>query len=233
MFETWGTPALDVGITHSYREPVHRELAGGDVVAVNRHEDGSITALIADISAKGSQAEAYASWLVAVFHVTSAFVSRPSEILRELNTMLSHAFYDKHAGLFASAFMFRIYPAASLVVYSSAGAEPPLLVRHSVVQGPLQGGGQVLGIDRDVSYLDHAVRICRNDHIVAFTDGITESRRPLTRSLLGWEGVAEAVQTSMFRSSPGSDDVFSAIDRLNGGTYYDDATLLVVAAKAT
>jgi sigma-B regulation protein RsbU (phosphoserine phosphatase) len=196
------------------------ELAGGDVIAVNRLNDGSTVVLIADVSAKGAEANAYASWLASVFQIASAFASRPSAILKQLNTMLEHAFYDKDAGLFASAFVFRIIPEAALMVYASAGAQPPLLVRNSVVREPLQGGGQVLGVERSITHEDRVVRLCAGDAFVVFTDGITPG------------SVSSAVQASMFGSTATCDTIFTEIDRLTGGVYFDDATLLLANVRA-
>lgn len=233
MLDIRPEPALHVGVTHDYRAPLRRELSGGDVVALNRHDDGSTALLIADLSAKGAEGAAYASYLAAVFQITSALIMRPSAILRQLNRILVHAFYDQAAGLFASAFVCRVLASSSVLIYSCAGAEPPLLVRNSALHATLHTDDHILGIDWHASYHDRAIPIAHNDVLIAYTDGITESRRHSTSTLLGTQGVLEALELSAFRSSvPNSEDVFSAIDQLNGGLYYDDATLLVASVQA-
>jgi serine phosphatase RsbU (regulator of sigma subunit) len=224
---------LNLGVTHDYRAPVRPELSGGDVVAVSRREDGSTAVLVADLSVKGKEGTAYASWLASSFQVTSAFVYRPSDILVRLNHILVRAFYDQAAGLFASAFVCRVIPSSSLLIYASAGAEPPLLIRDSVLQATLHTGDLVLGVDRSAAYHDRAFSFKRRDVLIAFTDGIPESHRHATSVQLGADGVMEAIETSFNQSTmPKSWDIFSAIDQLNGGVYQDDATLLVAALAA-
>ncbi len=234
MLQIRPQPDLRVAISHDYRAPARDELAGGDLIALNRHDDGSTTLLIGDLSAKGEEGTALASWLATVFHLTSAAIWRPSRVLRQLNTMLNDAFYDQTAGLFASAFICRMFPAQSYMVYSSAGAEPPILFSRSRPCRNLTAGGLVLGIDRHATYGDTILSIVPGDLFIAFTDGITESRRHPFREQLGRHGIVKAVEATVRKTGfADSHEIFSTIDTLNNGGYTDDATLLVASVHAT
>jgi len=147
--------------------------------------------------------------------------------------VLTEAFYDQTDGLFASAFICRICPAQSYMVYSSAGAEPPMLFNGSHPHRNLKSGGLVLGVDKRTSYDDFVLSITPNDVFVAFTDGITESKRRSFRERLGRHSIVKAVEVTLRTSaSPNSQEIFSTIDRFNNGIYGDDATLLVASMYA-
>ena len=68
---------LGLTISHDYRAPRQAELCGGDVVAVTHHSNGSTAPLVADVSAKGSEGDAFAAWLATVFRIATQFVPRP------------------------------------------------------------------------------------------------------------------------------------------------------------
>ncbi len=230
MLQIQPKPELGVAISHDYRAPAYDELAGGDLIALNRHDDGTTTLLVADLSAKGEEGTALASWLATVFHLTSAVIWRPSRILKHLNTMLGEAFYDQTEGLFASAFIGRMCPEQSYMVYSSAGAEPPMLFNASRKHHDLKAGGLVLGIEKRAYYDDYVVSIAPNDVLIAFTDGIPESKRSFFRERLGRRGVVKAVEATLRKfASANSEEIFRTIDSLNNGVYSDDATLLVAS----
>jgi serine phosphatase RsbU (regulator of sigma subunit) len=225
--------ALALAITHAYRFPRRPELAGGDVVALTRHDDGSTAILLGDVSAKGGEGSAFASWLATVFQVASAFVRSPAGILNQLNTSMAHAFYDETAGLFATAFVCRIFPRKSYLVYSCAGAEPPILFRNTGAHTELRSGGTVLGVDRQASYVDSCMRIAHDDALIAFTDGISESRHPDTLEQLGAGGVLSAIRGSLMEHGiHDSHHILTTIDSMTAGSYSDDATLLVASVRA-
>ena len=233
MFQRELQSPLGLSVTHDYRSPVNDDLAGGDLVALTRHDDGSTSILIGDLSAKGSEGAAYASWLATLFQVSSAFMYRPARILGQLNRLMADAFYDETEGLFACAFVCRIFPRKSYFIYSCAGAEPPILFSNAGVYRELRSGGTVLGVDKSAAYEDCSMPIAPDDALVAFTDGITESFRFGSLERLGASGVVEAVRRSVGQhGAHDSFNILSSIDVLNAGSYFDDATLMVASMRA-
>ena len=221
--------ALHLNFSHDYRLPSDKNQAGGDVIALTNHVDGTTALLVGDVSAKGSEGTAFASWLATLFNISAAFIPEPSDILKRLNTMLCQAFSDKSRGLFAGAFVCRFFPAHRRFVYACAGTESPILFNHLRPPEYLDYGGMVLGVDTSATYEDAIGAMDRDDMLIAYTDGVTESLRSPGSEPLGSGGVLEAVWHSIDAvGRPDSQDILTAVDRLNGGVYHDDATLAVV-----
>ncbi len=134
-------------------------------------------------------------------------------------------------GSFASVLVCRVIPSKSSLVYSSAGAEPPILFNtRAPYWRILATSGLLLGVQHDASYVDCRIPVEADDVFIAFTDGITESKRRGFQERFGRGGIVEALRSSLVRTRPPHcDDLFHRIDALNGGLYRDDATLLVAA----
>ncbi len=221
-------PGLRLSITHDCREPQRPQQAGGDIVAVSEHRDGSIAFLVADVAAKGREGEGFAVWLATLFCYVARFEHRPARILEYLNWRMYDAFADPVRGLFATAFVCRCFPEQEFCVYSSAGAEPAIVFNEARSPRQLCGDGIVLGVDRCARYRDRSCNVAADEALIVFTDGVTESPRVPPLGRLGTKGLLEAVlRANRETGIPTCHDVLDAVERLNGGTYHDDATLLL------
>lgn len=231
MLECPSRSSLRASVSHDYRSPALPELAGGDIVASTAHQDGSKTILLADFSAKGERGSLLAESLAHQFRFACAVWKRPSSILAQLNRSMVETVPETEEGLFASVLVCRIVPSKSYLVYSSAGAEPPILFNtRAPYWRILTTSGLLLGVQSDTSYVDCRIPIEANDVFIAFTDGITESKRRGVQERLGRGGIVQALRSSLTLSrTPHCTDLFNRIDSLNGGLYRDDATLLVAA----
>ena len=228
------SPSLRVSVSHDYRAPALPELSGGDIVASASHEDGTKMILLADFSAKGERGSLLARSLAHQFKFACGVWKRPSSILAQLNRTLLETVPEAAEGLFASALVCRVIPSKSFLVYSSAGAEPPILFNSRASYWRiLTTSGLVLGIESGASYVDCRIPIEADDVFIAFTDGITESKRRGLQERLGRGAIVQALRSSLERSRPPHcRDLFDCIDTLNGGLYFDDATLLAAAFVA-
>lgn len=222
---------LRVSVSHDYRRPLLPELSGGDIVTSTAHNDGTKTILLADFSVKGERGASLARSLAHQFKFACGIWKRPSRILAELNRSLLKTVPETAEGLFATALICRVIPSKSYLVYSSAGAEPPILFN---VQAPywriLTTGSLLLGVEPDTAYVDCRVPVEEDDVFIAFTDGVPESKRLGLQDRLGRGGIVQAARSAFERpGAPHSNELFNRIDTLNGGLYFDDATLMVAA----
>jgi sigma-B regulation protein RsbU (phosphoserine phosphatase) len=69
-------------------------------------------------------------------------------------------------------------PATGEFEYTSAGHNPPLLVRAAGGYEALGGGGVILGILPGAKYESKRVRLAKGDVLVMFSDGVTEAPNP-------------------------------------------------------
>lgn len=226
---------MHLALSHEYRGPSRPELAGGDVFAFVRHQDDGATLLVADLSAKGADGIRFAECLANAFHLACATLTLPSRILKHLNVTLGRLFGDPERGLFATALLCRFSVSESYCMYSSAGAELPILWKgtHFYQTLPVDPG-IVLGVDAGAVYRDFVTPIAPNDTIVAFTDGVSESKRLDDGTRLGPSGVIEAIAATHDRGAHiDGCEVLAEIDRLNGRSYHDDATLFVASMSTS
>jgi len=222
-----------VAISHEHRASgITPE--GRDFVAFNRCDDGSVTLLLGDVEAPSINGIDPASAIANQFALVSLFLSRPSEILAQLNCMLVAEAFSSHCALRANTLVCRFAPGVPYMLYASAAAPTPVLFRDRMTHAALPAGGCALGTDPDAAFEDLTVSFHAGDAFVAFTDGVSASRtKNAPRGKSGISGVVEAVRSAMNRNQiPNCHDVFAAIEQRNGGLYTDDATLVVASAFA-
>jgi sigma-B regulation protein RsbU (phosphoserine phosphatase) len=133
------------------------------------------------------------------------------------------------SGRFVTFCYARIDLAAGKLTYANAGHNPPLLIRANGAIDKLSPGGTVLGVFAESTYEQGDFALRAGDRLVFYTDGITEGRNAAGDEL-GEEGLAASA--SVHRTL-GADAMLAAmlrdIEAFNGGTYEDDATLIVAA----
>ena len=95
----------------------------------------------------------------------------PSRVIRRLNRNLCH---DTRSGQFVSLFCGVLDPKRRTLIYTNAGHNHPLLLRHGRVT-PLDAGGLVLGAEDTENYEQAEVQLRSGDLVVFYTDGITEA----------------------------------------------------------
>ncbi len=129
---------------------------------------------------------------------------------------------------FMSLFYGVLDPNARRLDYACAGHPATLLFRGSEVH-ELHSSGLVLGVQPDVEYERVTVDLEKEDVLVFYTDGISESS-DAERNLFGDEGVIAAVRPWL--SQP-ADEILGRLRETaeqfgREGPYQDDMTLLVL-----
>ncbi|GAA4962116.1 PP2C family protein-serine/threonine phosphatase [Kineococcus glutinatus] len=212
--------------------PAEGVLAGDwyDVIAL---PDGSLAALVADVSGHGARAGIVAMQVKRALESSLHLDPRPHVALG-----VAARVFAEEAERFASCLVAVLDPASGVVRYANAGHPPPLVVAPGGdggvrvvdsldVTGPLLSW--LHGDDPDAWHTG-TVRLPAGAALLAFTDGLVEARPPAGGEELGVEGVV-AVLHEVGDLAPQHvvDAVLEAARRHSGGRVRDDVTVIVLA----
>jgi len=117
--------------------------------------------------------------------------------------------------------------AMAQVTFSSAGAEPPLILNADSTSRSADSRGLPVGAFRDVSYVDSVMEYAIGDTIVMATDGVTEARRD--KEFLSYEGMVNLAAQHLGGSRSISEEgqAMLAAARSFAGKFQDDVCILL------
>jgi sigma-B regulation protein RsbU (phosphoserine phosphatase) len=199
---------------------------GGDCFDALTFPGGGVGITIADVSGKGVPAALLMSNLQAAVRAFAQEAAAPAAVTTSVNRLLCR---NMAPGRFVTFCYARIDVAARRLIYANAGHNPPLLVHAGGRIDSLAPGGTVLGVFAESTYEQGDFPVGPGDRLVLYTDGITEGRNGageefgeerLAASALAHRALpADAMLAAMLRD----------VEAFNGGSYEDDATLIVAA----
>jgi PAS domain S-box-containing protein len=253
-------PGLEVA---SYYEPALKEAqVGGDffdafsfrsrkkVRRKTNEETGLVALAVGDVMGKGVLAAALAGRVKDVMRAFLREDEDPARTLTRLNDYLcdvvssigySVDYRDEisHKTTILTLALVIINPQTGAAAISSAGAEPPVILRASGAVEVIEPGGLLLGIQPEVTYKARRLQLHPGDTLLMATDGITEARRlnvPGHRrrgsSFLGHDGmVAIAKQHRGVSSIRAMSRAMVNDARAFGGSFNDDVCLLVARRR--
>ena len=157
----------------------------------------------------------------------SVDMTSPGRVMEELNRRV--AAYCQEAGRFITSFYGIIDTTANTLIYTSAGHEPPILIKESGEYIHLSETNLLLGAAKDVTYTETTVSVGRGDILILFSDGITEATN---RGGKMWER-DRLRQTVQKMSKASSRDIIGHIFKtlksfLKGQPITDEFTLVVM-----
>ena len=153
--------------------------AGGDYYDFFRLPEGKWGILIADVSGHGTPAAVLMAVTHSLAHGHVGPHDPPSYLLDQVNRQLA-TLYTADTEAFVTAFYGVYDPATRLLTYSSAGHNPPRLMRcdRGVVES-LDGARSLpLGILADEAFENTTLDLNPGDQLTFYTDGITEALDP-------------------------------------------------------
>jgi serine phosphatase RsbU (regulator of sigma subunit) len=142
----------------------------GDFFTIEQNTGGVILAL-GDVCGKGVAAGMWTPCLVGLVRAHAAASSEPRAIVTGVN----HVFCRMQAPL-TSLFIARLDPATGRLDYCRAGHPPGVLLRADDRLDLLTDGGMLLGMDPDASFETGCVELRAGDVLLAYSDGVLESR---------------------------------------------------------
>jgi sigma-B regulation protein RsbU (phosphoserine phosphatase) len=154
--------------------------AGGDYYDFFPLDGGAWGLFIADVSGHGTPAAVLMAITHAIAHTQPGMHTPPAEMLRYLNDHLARSY--TRDGTFVTAFYAVLDPVRRTLTYSTAGHNPPRLVRGDSVI-PLDKNAELpMGIIENQPYGQATQSLERGDLLLLYTDGITEAMAPTTAS---------------------------------------------------
>lgn len=149
---------------------------GGDFYDfIKLAEDKSKLGLvIADVTGKGVPAALIMAMARTLIRAESGKEESAAAVMQRVNKSILN---DNWAPLFLSALYAVLDVNSGLLLYSSAGHNPPLCLRRArnVVE-ELPAPGFLLGAFRGVSFSEEKTTLNMGDALVLYTDGVTEAR---------------------------------------------------------
>jgi serine phosphatase RsbU (regulator of sigma subunit) len=145
---------------------------GGDIYDFFQPTDGTVLAIVADVSGKGIPAALILSSLKTLFRTIAHETVDPAAIAQRI----SAALYEEYEGLpYATAILARFERAPGRLAYVNAGHPTGYLLRKGTVTAALESGGQPLGLLPGAKYVTADVELRPGDIGVLVTDGMTEA----------------------------------------------------------
>lgn len=150
---------------------------GGDYYDFILHKDGVLDLVIADVSGHSVGAAFIMTETRTFIQARAHDLPDSTEILSSLNRFLYQDL--SRAELFITMFYAKYHPVSGKLSYSSAGHNPPIVLRASSGQCErLDAEGLILGILTEVDFEEKSVQLEPGDLLLLYTDGITEAENP-------------------------------------------------------
>ena len=188
---------------------------------------------IADVVGKGIPAALLMSNLQAAVRAFATEAAQPAELCQQVNRILCGNIAE---GRFISFFYCTVEADLGVLTYSNAGHYPPILVHADGSVERLGKGGPVMGVFPEAMYEQSRVVIGSGDRLVLFTDGMTEVLRAGAdvdgpeHIDFGEERLAALAVEHRACSAPALQArLATAVSAFAGGSFQDDATLIVLA----
>jgi serine phosphatase RsbU (regulator of sigma subunit) len=149
------------------------ELIGGDFSDVLARPDGTVVALIGDVTGKGIPAAGFTETVRAAVRVLALISPSPEYILGNVNRLLLHE--GEHQQL-ATALLVVFDPRSGQGTMASAGHPPAVHLSQSACRTIELSYGLPLGV-LEQGYTATGFTLAPGEALVLYTDGVTEARR--------------------------------------------------------
>ncbi len=201
---------------------------GGDYYDFIEYPDGRVCLVVGDVAGKGMPASLLMSSLQARVHVV---MEEPEHLATKMAKLNKGTCGNCPDNRFITFFMGVVDPKTGEVVYTSAGHNPPLIIRADGSHEILPGGGVILGILPKATYKEERAQLERGDILVLFSDGVTEAPNPHDEEF-GEQRLADLV--AKLREQPAEeivDEIHKAVHVFTEGAPAADDITVVVARR--
>jgi sigma-B regulation protein RsbU (phosphoserine phosphatase) len=200
----------------------------GDYYDVFALDENRLAICIGDVVGKGITAALLMANLQAAFRAFATADASPASVCSKLNAFMCG---NVASGKFISFFYCIVDARDRSLAYENAGHCPAQLVRRSGETVSLYGDGAVLGVLPEWNYRNNHWQLESGDHLVLFTDGVTEAEDASGNQF----GEDRVVQTLRKEASRSAEEirraVMGAVADYCGGYFRDDATVVVLAVQ--
>jgi serine phosphatase RsbU (regulator of sigma subunit) len=241
-FQASLSPAVTVETPHLkvatfYKPGEGRMLLGGDFIDAVTRPNGSVAAVIGDVTGHGPDAAALGASLRAAWR---ALALRGASLQASMKTLNSLTLDESNRaeqgelglGLLATVCTVEIDAAGRRARFVNAGHPMPLLLGREVIQVE-HTPGMMLGVEQYGDWPPHEITLPADWGLLLFSDGIVEARISSDpRERLGVPGLLAAVSDLWLRHATTADDLSSLVDAVQAGheaALTDDVTLLLLS----
>jgi PAS domain S-box-containing protein len=195
-----------------------------EIIALDRQTLGI---LVADVSGKGVPAALFMALSRIVVRVNALWHPDPAKAIYDANNIITQ---DSKSGMFVTLFFGILNEKNRTLTYVNAGHNPPMVFRSSnATIEELLPTGIVLGAEENQKYYSETIAIGKDDIIVMYTDGVTESINT-REELFGEDRLREIIRKNSRLSA------LEILERILAGVMeftgdmpqFDDITLLVI-----
>lgn len=222
-------PGWDVAVRYrpATRADGSRGEVSGDFYDLRVLASGEAVAVIGDVSGRGPAAAATTAALRWAVRGVLGIVTGPADTLRHVGG----AVHDTLGDRFATIAAVRSVPGSGRVDLCLAGHPRPVLVPRVGPSRMVGDPGMLLGPFPDPDLSETPVDLAPDEHLVLYTDGVTEAASPV-HELFGDDRLLAALDGLPDRATASPDDVADAIlaavgDHVGDGPT-DDLTLMVL-----
>jgi sigma-B regulation protein RsbU (phosphoserine phosphatase) len=196
-----------------------------DVVAL---DESHLAICIGDVVGKGITAALLMANLQAAFRAFATSDASPASVCGKLNAFMCG---NVASGKFISLFYCIVDARDRSLAYENAGHCPAQLVHRSGETVALIGEGAVLGVLPDWRYRNNRMQLESGDHLVLFTDGLTEAEDAYGTQF-GEDRVVQALHNAGGHSAEEvRRTLMDAVAGFCSGNFRDDATVVVLAVQ--
>ncbi len=220
-------PGLDLAVHFADADGV-----GGDFYDVHPIGPDRWAILIADVAGHGLAAAA----ILALVHALGSTVQgqeatpSPGTALALVNQRLATR-YLANTSQFVTVFAGLYSAQTQILTYASAGHPPPRLIRRNEIRRLDATSGLPLGVTETSVYREESVRLLPGDHLVLYTDGITESTNA-AHDFFGDERLDAVLRAPASTAAALLEQVVDSVGTFRAGRAADDdETCLVAAVK--
>jgi len=203
-------------------------VVGGDYFDVLPFGDEDCGLCIADVAGKGLPAAMLMSNLQAAVRGLASDSLAPADLCARLNGLLCR---NMASDRFVTFFYAQLDGSSRRLHYTTAGHNPPFLLRRDGSHERLTEGGGVLGVFANQKFESAVVELRSGDRVVLFTDGVTEARDS-NEDEFGDDRLLAALRESQLHSAAEIQrKVLQSASEFSSGVWHDDATVVVVAVQ--
>jgi PAS domain S-box-containing protein len=215
---------------------------GGDFFDAFAITEDQVALVVGDVTGKGLAAAQHTAEVKYALRVLMREYSHPIPAMKRLNRFLMNAqrLDARDANALVCITVAVVDTRTGETSITSAGMEPPLVLRADGSTESVNVGGLLLGMDADAEYHAASVTLREGESLLLATDGITEARRPRRgkepADFFGYDGLTETAREAAASFTNLEEISRFVVDRAKefaGGRPQDDVCLLIARRIGT
>ena len=208
---------------------------GGDFYDFYMKDERHLVITIADVSGKGISAALFMVESKAILH-DLAMISNKASISKIMSYANNNLYIHNKEMMFVTVFMAMIDLETGKMIYVNAGHNPPLIYKHKKDQKFHYldvKSNFVLGMLKDIKFVQQETQLERGDIIYLYTDGITEAMNGDSEQYneQRLEECLNSVNKSIELKKLLAAVKMSVLEYVGGTEQSDDMTMLAVRVK--